>query len=90
MKGLIPPGSGKYLSIGMETAVSFLTGLIAGYWIDRKTEMFPVWTALGTAGGAALGFYNLFIRLICYINSTYFFIFRSFIKPRITYVSIII
>ncbi|MBI4369604.1 MAG: AtpZ/AtpI family protein [Elusimicrobia bacterium] len=63
MKGLIPPGSGKYLSIGVETAASFLLGLYGGYWIDSIWGPFPLWTTVGTLAGVALGFYNLYIRL---------------------------
>ncbi|MBI4064078.1 MAG: AtpZ/AtpI family protein [Elusimicrobia bacterium] len=60
---ILPPGSGKYLSIGVDLAVAFLGGMLIGYQLDIWLLRFPLWTAIGASSGIALGFYNIYIRL---------------------------
>ena len=63
MKGVIPPGTGKYLSLGVELAAGFLGGMFLGYQVDKWIGYFPVCTVVGTIGGMGLGFYNMYVRL---------------------------
>ena len=52
------PGWGKYLGMGLETAVGVGLGYLVGAWLDRKYHWTPwgvtIGTLLGTAGGLYL------------------------------------
>jgi F0F1-type ATP synthase assembly protein I len=53
------PGWGKYLGLGLETAVGVGLGYLVGYWLDRKFGWAPWGVLVGTMAGVAGGMYLL-------------------------------
>jgi F0F1-type ATP synthase assembly protein I len=50
---------GKYLGMGLETAVGVALGYIVGYWLDKKYHWSPWGVTIGTLLGVAAGMYLL-------------------------------
>lgn len=64
-----PPGSGPIpgralVGVGLELVVSVVLLLLAGRWLDGRLGSEPWLMLLGAALGMAVGFYQLFRRLI--------------------------
>ena len=53
------PGWGKYLGIGLETAVGVGLGYAIGLWLDKKFGWSPWGIVVGTLAGVAGGMYLL-------------------------------
>jgi F0F1-type ATP synthase assembly protein I len=50
---------GKYLGMGLETAVGVGLGYIVGAWLDRRYHWAPWGVTVGTLLGVAAGMYLL-------------------------------
>jgi F0F1-type ATP synthase assembly protein I len=53
------PGWGKYLGLGLETAVGVSLGYLIGHWLDGKFGWTPWGVLVGTMAGVAGGMYLL-------------------------------
>ena len=53
----------KYVSLGMTFAGGTILFMAAGFWLDRWLGLMPLFTIVGTLGGAALSFLAVFRRL---------------------------
>ncbi len=63
--------AGAYLAlfseIGLVLLVTTLTGVLAGYWVDRQLGTLPLFVVAGFLGGAgagALAIYRLITRFL--------------------------
>jgi F0F1-type ATP synthase assembly protein I len=52
-------GWGKYLSMGLETAIGAALGYVVGAWLDRRYHWTPWGATVGTMIGVAAGMYLL-------------------------------
>jgi F0F1-type ATP synthase assembly protein I len=53
-----------YASVGFEVVTPVVLFMFAGYWIDQWLESLPWFLLLGALLGIAVGFYNLFRKLL--------------------------
>lgn len=53
----------KYVSHGMTFAGGIILFMAAGFWIDRWLGLLPLFTIVGTLGGATLSFLNVYRKL---------------------------
>ncbi|NNG17494.1 MAG: AtpZ/AtpI family protein [Gemmatimonadales bacterium] len=53
----------KYVSLGMTFAGGTILFMAAGFWIDRWLGLMPLFTIVGTLGGATLSFLNVYRKL---------------------------
>jgi len=53
----------KYVSLGMTFAGGTILFMAAGFWLDRWLGLMPLFTVVGTLGGATLSFLNVYRRL---------------------------
>ncbi len=49
----------RYSHLGIQFALSVGLLAAAGFWLDRRWGLIPLFTFLGLFGGFALGLYNL-------------------------------
>ena len=52
--------AGRWISIGIQMAVSIVLGLLGGQWLDKKFGTDPWFTLLGILIGAAAAFYDMY------------------------------
>ena len=55
---------GFYINICSQFAFTILVGLGGGWWIDKKFDLSPIFTIIGTFLCAVIGFYSLYRSLI--------------------------
>lgn len=53
----------KYVSLGMTFAGGTILFMAAGFWVDRWLGLMPLFTIIGTLGGATLSFLNVYRKL---------------------------
>jgi F0F1-type ATP synthase assembly protein I len=53
----------RYSSAGTQLFITLGMGVLAGYWLDEKTGLSPLFILLGTFLGFAAGFYALYMSL---------------------------
>ena len=53
----------RYYSAGTQLFITVGLGVLAGYWLDKKTDLSPTFVILGTFLGFAAGFYSLYMSL---------------------------
>ena len=53
----------KYVSLGMTFAGGTILFMAAGFWLDRWLGLMPLFTIVGTLGGATLSFLTVYRRL---------------------------
>ncbi len=53
----------KLLGLGMTFAGGIILFMLAGLLIDRWLGVVPLFTVIGTLGGAALSFWNVYMKL---------------------------
>ncbi len=59
------PGEGmRYISVGLQLAVTVLIFVYGGYYLDSVKGSSPLFVAVGAFVGVVLGFYNLLKRLL--------------------------
>lgn len=52
--------SGRWISFGIQMAISIVLGLLGGTWLDEKFGTDPWFTLLGILLGAAAAFYDMY------------------------------
>ena len=57
---------GFFLDKGLQFGISIILGFFAGWWVDKKTNMLPLFMVIGIFFGAIAGFYNLYKNLMAY------------------------
>jgi len=59
-----PPSPFAYLGLGIEMAAPVVLFMFAGYLLDGWIDSQPLFTLGGALVGIAVGFYNLFRRVL--------------------------
>jgi len=57
-------GTGAYVGLGLQFAISMLLFLYVGQWIDRKLGTAPLFLIIGVFVGAGAAFYNIYQKLM--------------------------
>ncbi len=55
--------SASYVDLGLRLALIILGGSLGGWWLDKKLNLLPWLTLLGTALGLLIGFYWFIMAL---------------------------
>ena len=50
----------KYFAVGLKFAAGIVVFSLAGVWLDRRLGTIPLFTLVGTLGGAVLGFLSVY------------------------------
>lgn len=50
----------KYFAVGLKFAAGIVVFSLAGVWLDRRLGTIPLFTLVGTLGGAVLGFMSVY------------------------------
>lgn len=50
----------KYFAVGLKFAAGIVVFALAGVWLDRRLGTIPLFTLVGTLGGAVLGFLSVY------------------------------
>ena len=50
----------KYFAVGLKFAAGIVVFSLAGIWLDRRLGTIPLFTLVGTLGGAVLGFLSVY------------------------------
>jgi F0F1-type ATP synthase assembly protein I len=53
----------RYSSAGTQLFITVGMGVLAGYWLDKKTDLSPTFILVGTFLGFGAGFYSLYMSL---------------------------
>ncbi len=53
----------KYVSLGLSFAGGIILFMGIGFWLDRKLGLTPLFTLVGTLGGAALSFTWVYLKV---------------------------
>ena len=61
-----PPGQSPmaFASLGLELVVTVVLLTYGGYWLDDRLGTLPVFVLIGVFLGMAVGFYNVFRRVL--------------------------
>lgn len=50
----------KYFAVGLKFAAGIVVFALAGIWLDRRLGTMPLFTLVGTVGGAVLSFLSVY------------------------------
>jgi len=53
----------KYVSYGLTFAGGVIVFMLVGLWVDRRLDVVPLFTIVGTLLGSALSFFSVYRRL---------------------------
>ena len=53
----------KYVSYGLTFAGGVIVFMLVGLWVDRRLDVVPLFTIVGTLLGSVLGFLSVYRRL---------------------------
>ncbi len=53
-----------YASVGLELVIPVALLTYGGYWLDGRLNTLPLFVILGVVLGMAIGFYNVFRRVL--------------------------
>jgi F0F1-type ATP synthase assembly protein I len=54
----------EFAGVGLQLAVCIIGGLYLGQWLDRRFSTAPWMLFIGVFGGAALGIYSMYRKLM--------------------------
>lgn len=54
----------KYFAVGLKFAGGIVVFSLVGIWLDRRLGTIPLFTLVGTLGGAVLGFMSVYRDIV--------------------------